>query len=141
LRLKLARFAKQVWCIRGAPNGGVFSLVGAEFAITGEEHTSLTAPRRFAQAFAGRQHWLSGGRFVDDVLLFSKRLCRSCLEAWVRNTYSIDFEVAPEATVARWCHLKVSVSEGRLVLDAAEPNAWWREGRGEKEKERYPPWL
>lgn len=96
--LRFAYTGTQVWSFSGLPIGGLLSKVAASTVLGWQEHCwNFDQNRRqVAQFWWDDRLWshsVARGRYVDDLIWFSRSLCTGCLEEGVQHAYSVPFEV------------------------------------------------
>ena len=113
--IKYAHTGDKVWTFSGLPIGGLLSKVAASCVLGLQEHVWSSSPDKRAQtgfAFNGRlwNHMVARGRYVDDVVWFSRALCLSCLQEGIPAVYSVPFEIQlPAHGVLTWLDFHMSL--------------------------------
>ena len=132
--------------MKGVPIGGMMSRICA--AVYLGDCEAAWAEDTVKHRLYGFASSVGGGplsealRYVDDVAVSSRSLCRNCLLLWAVLTYGhLQFSWEPEAFTVPWLDLLLTSAEGKLHIEVQNVNRPWLLGTGPRVKRRYLPWL
>ena len=105
--------------MQGLPIGGLMSKVATSAVLATEEEDWLkNQARRFAHGFPfSDRSWPSCClhlRYVDDVLLASRLLCRNCMCELLPIAYCVNFKVAAPDRFVTWLDMVVDCFTGEI---------------------------
>lgn len=138
--------------VQGLPIGGPLSDLGAALLLGMQEAAWLHCqPLREAERFGmmpdagGCAAWFAAARYVDDMVVVSRRLCTQCLFALVVAAHpGIPFscEYGSTAGAMRWLDMDVHCRRFPPHLAMARPELPWALGEAEHpQKYRLRPLL
>ena len=144
--LRFASIGNLVVKARGLVIGGLVSMISAVCLLSFEEEQFLQGG--WTRVWQVPPQWeihelFFGLRYVDDLLLVSGSLCHQCLRTGLCSMFSVHFDINPEEAEQTWTDLVFSVDPMTRGVSwtAKNPNRLWVQGKGDKKKERYVPFL